>query len=283
MPKKLRFSLRMFRFLVTIVRFLLKKLRFPVKMLHLVLLNENDVSLLQNHSNCLNVKKHSDIFFVNLNNVRQYLLFRHNSLYLAQTRYKCAHCDTIIQDVANLSGNPEAEHCHRCYATPYDKETGTMSLQWLPLNVRSSKCQFDHPGPCLTLHTQRDRSQPKASKMDKRKMLQKMHKFGTTDNLSHIGGGHGVGQKSYDFDDLYTHGLVDGDGTAQLIHAAEQHHGDKVWKKLGKNLQDWHKNGKEPIYDKSFWDELLSSDSSDSPDESVGIFESGNHGMCCHF
>ena len=65
-----------------------------------------------------------------LNNNTNPRMTRHKSLYLAQTRYKCAHCEIIIQDVANLAVDT---HCHQCYATPYDKETNNLSLQWLSL------------------------------------------------------------------------------------------------------------------------------------------------------
>merc|ERR1711997_771609 len=150
-----------------------------------------------------------------------------------------------IQDVANL-GNEEANmHCHQCYATPYDKETNTLSLQWLPLNVRSSKCQFKHTGPCLVTYTQQDKRRDqlkKASSADKKKLLLKNHKnYGTTDDLRAGNGGGFIQNINYD-DMLYGTGLIDG---TDLINNLDSKHEKQVYQKMGKSLKK---------LDKKFWE-----------------------------
>merc|ERR1712154_608505 len=150
------------------------------------------------------------------NHISQGRVTRHKSLYLAQTRYKCAHCDIIIQDVANLNDDEQENiHCHQCYVTPYDKECGTMSLQWLPLNARSNKCQFKHTGPCLITYT----AKSKNNQIDKKKKLLEQHKkFGTTDDLNSNSSYSNL--KKMDFDDMmYGTGLVQG---IDLINSLDQ-------------------------------------------------------------
>ena len=204
---------------------------------------------------------------------------RHKSLYLAQTRYKCAHCEIIIQDVANLAGD---SHCHQCYATPYDKETHNLSLQWLSLNVRNSKCQFKHHGPCLTIYTGQDKKRDQLKRMsshDKKKMLITSRKHGTTDDLSANSSLSNLRDVNYD-DMIYGNGLIDG---ADLINNLDPKHEKQVmqkmhasWKKElafnnNNNNNNINNNKIEKnsiiLEDKTFWDEILSSDSSETEDD----------------
>ena len=207
---------------------------------------------------------------------------RHKSLYLAQTRYKCAHCGLVIQDVANLAQGNNNLHGHQCYATPYDKEMGKLTAQMLPVNARSSSCQFKHNGPCLTVYIERNKNnkqQNGRSAADKRAMLKKTKNWGTTDEIL-IGSNNSTSNlRDIEFDSLlYSNSLIDSKLT-NIIDSGD----DITIKQIGRNLQNWHKkqnsassnkknkNGKESndfkLLDKSFWGEIFSSESSETEDE----------------
>eukprot|EP01083_Nonionella_stella_P124461 375809_1 len=197
---------------------------------------------------------------------------RHKSLYLAQTQYKCTHCDSVLQDVANLNNNSEDNiHCHQCYATPYDKEIKNLSLQWLPLGMRSSKCQFKHKGACIGIYDGRD--QKKLTQLDKRKRLLHNHKaYGTTDDLTANSSLSNLLDINYD-DMIYGRGLIE---SSDLIHNLDPKNKKQVLQKMVRGLKNWDKkNPKAKDSDKinkdfnDFWDDILSSDSSDSDPHSV--------------
>eukprot|EP01083_Nonionella_stella_P124454 375796_1 len=194
---------------------------------------------------------------------------RHKSLYLAQTQYKCTHCDSVLQDVANLNNNSEDNiHCHQCYATPYDKEIKNLSLQWLPLGMRSSKCQFKHKGACIGIYDGRD--QKKLNRFYNGKRFRHNHTgYGTTDDLT-------VNSKlSYD-DMIYGTGVVQPMG---LIHNLGPKNKKQVLHKMVRGLKNWDQKNKNTedndtisndidaiMKYSDFWIDILSSDSSESDD-----------------
>merc|ERR1712154_681928 len=92
--------------------------------------------------------------------------------------------------------------------------------------------------------------------MGRKKLLEQHKKFGTTDDLN--SNSTWANLKKMDFDDMmYGTGLVQG---IDLINSLDQKHEKKVFEKMNDKI----KNGAGQIYDKSFWDQILSSDSSET-------------------
>eukprot|EP01084_Bolivina_argentea_P270095 459190_1 len=156
----------------------------------------------------------------NINNQQQngnLRMTRHKSLYLAQTRYKCSHCNVIIQDVANLSG--DNSHCHQCYATPHDKQINNLSLQWLSLGVKNHKCLFKCIDPCLIIYTEKKNiGAKKDGNNGNNLLLIKSKNFKTTDDLKNSSLSN---LRDINYDDmLYGTGLIN-DGTSELTNSLD--------------------------------------------------------------
>jgi len=196
---------------------------------------------------------------------------RHKSLYLAQTRYKCAHCDGVFDDVANLAKS--GMHCHQCFATPYDKEVGKTTLEWLSLNAKNKNCQFKHSGPCISLYTGSSRRDQlkKMSSDDKKKLLQNSKKFGTTDDLALRGASNHSLQNLQNL----------GNGALIMDAVGEKHEMgviSKIHDKWKSERKDQENSDNFTLNDKSFWDEFFSSDSSDTDAEADGSIIHGTDG-----
>jgi len=205
---------------------------------------------------------------------------RHASIYIARTHYKCAHCGERVQGAANLSGADETPDLpHKCFKTPYDKEAGKRTTVWMSPGVRMKGCQFNHTGPCLCIDSsfkhgnkQKDSDEQKNSKQHKRQgWLQNAHKFGTTDDLS-MHGRVNRQERSIDLDEpVYSLGAG-----VNMLNAMDDKGQKRAMKKIQGNLRNWHtgqnsSNGKSAdkfkLDDPSFWDDILSSSSSETEDE----------------